>query len=460
MKKYFKISGTILFICGLLFSPYYIVDILNTIKKDNHVHSYREWIVISPAKYWSFGSKKRVCEVCGQTQYGRIWFSVVIHYALLLLGLIIVIFLLRLIKNKYKLFLLSNSYFMNDELYYSTIYGNGIYVITEETLFDPFNSDDHHSKSKVIKNLNTNEMYFAKKIEDRYIEKYREAILHPLPRNIFFWPFDIVLADRRQKKISELSVATKYSDSQLTSEESSRSYVLFPYDGYKHMVNAKIWLERFGKEANWKNKKIMEFIFHFLQIISKINHMGYLYFDFHLSQILIDSSDEIKLNFSHLFFLRDSDETNRKNISNDNYPIETAEPATFQGKNNTLDLQCQNYSLSSFLFYLMFNHWPYDGRLLDEYTDTTTQQHYTKFRQYQKMPVFIFDPEDDQNHLGVFNDEDSILNIWNDCPDMIKSQFIRILQRENAERKGEEYSLSADEWLTIFQESGLSGITT
>ena len=450
-----KIVSFLFFAC-ILFLMYSSVDVVSTIKSNGHIHKYGDWNVNTPARSFRFGEKMRVCEVCGECQYSYVMLPTILYYIFILGGIIALAFLLRFLFKKHGFVRVFKPYYPENSLFFSVIHGGGVYAVVHELFsFDPLNSKDHRSKSLVLKNINTNETYFAKSVERKDTKKYIDLILHSMPVKEVLWPSDVIVNSLKQEKLSEIAVTQNYTDRAINLNGTSEAYVLFPNNGYSHMIDLEMWLQRLGKEANWKNNKIIQFIKNFLAIISDINHNGYLFFDYHFSRILLDSSDKIMINFSHLFFREESADESRKGFPNYTYPIETAEPATFLGHNDILDEQCQNYSLCAFLFYLMFNRWPYDGRLLDEYTDMSLQEHYTKFRQYQSMPVFIFDPEDDQNKLGMFHGEEKLISLWNDCPEQIKTEFTKILRKDNTTRPENYYSLSADEWLSIFSDSGL-----
>ena len=85
---------------------------------------------------------------------------------------------------------------------------------------------------------------------------------------------------------------------------------------------------------------------------------------------------------------------------------------------------------------LFFGQYCYDGRLLTGYVDDSIQKHYVKFRDYHKMPVFIFDPQDQQNALGAFDEERQVIELWEECPKILQELFIMTLSQSNAERNG------------------------
>ena len=102
----------------------------------------------------------------------------------------------------------------------------------------------------------------------------------------------------------------------------------------------------------------------------------------------------------------------------------------------------------------LIGQYAYDGRLLTGYADDTIQTHYVKFRDYHKMPVFIFDPKDDQNALGAFFEEQQVIDLWNELPDALKTLFIQTLSQGNAERTTSVNNPTPSMWLKTFEELG------
>ena len=108
-----------------------------------------------------------------------------------------------------------------------------------------------------------------------------------------------------------------------------------------------------------------------------------------------------------------------------------------------------------FLFFFLFlGQYAYDGRLLTGYADDTIQTHYVKFRDYHKMPVFIFDPTDTQNSLGAFFEEQQVITTWNEIPENLKRLFIRTLRQQNAERTVFVNNPTPSTWLKCFKDLG------
>ena len=70
------------------------------------------------------------------------------------------------------------------------------------------------------------------------------------------------------------------------------------------------------------------------------------------------------------------------------------------------------------------------------------------------MPVFIFDPDDQRNALGAFDEEQQVIALWNALPNPLPQIFAAVLRRENALRETEQDNPTPSMWLRWFQELG------
>lgn len=447
-------------ISGIAVALYFLPEFfyLNTDGNSSaHDHVYGEWQIMKPARFFLFGEKYRVCTECGHSDYSLIVFPTLTHYLNAIGAIIVIVLIIRLLWKSEKIRFRTTPYYSESDLVFSTIHGNGVYELVDEAYFDPLNPKSDHKKSYILRNINTKEEFFAEAIGLQEQNRYAELVMMPVSRKEILWPFDIAVSSRND--LSDISVMTYYSDIPWEDKRKTKAFVLFPVNGYGNMINTETWLRKLSHSANWNNARVMEYIKSLLLIISGLNHAGYLYYDFHMDKVLVDQEDHVMLNFSHLIFSQNPSDDKRVSQDLSRYPIETAEPATYARKNKTLDVQCQNYSLCAYLFRIMFNRWPYDGRLLDYLSDINPQEHYTKYRKYQEMPVFIFDPSDDRNQLGTFTEELALIELWEKCPEIVKEEFIRILCWDNAQRTKEPYSRSADEWLSLLSQAGLIKLT-
>lgn len=347
-----------------------------------------------------------------------------------------------------------------DNLLYSYIYGGGIYRNTGQMVQDPLGGDNGEGRlSPLLRNVITGEEFYMKCIDCTYVFKkiYRKYILNPPNRSHILWPVDMV--DLKDKDIEcSMRVSQDYTDiSTDISMKDGNLGLLFPYGGYPTMISGVRRLQQIDS-LSWKKSEVRKIAFQIISAIEDINRCGYVYEDIHLSRIFFMKNDEVYFNFSRLALAMEDifsdDAIYMCSIKDNEYPVEFADPAVYRGLHKTLDFQAQNYSLTALLFYLFMGQYPYDGRLLTGYTDGSTQQHYIKFRDYIKMPIFIFDPNDRQNALGAFAEEEVVVNLWNELPEQLKTVFISTLKQSNAERTNYSDNPTPSMWLHYFNMVG------
>ncbi len=363
----------------------------------------------------------------------------------------------------------ANKYLLSNDLYYSTVYGGGIYTWDgQEKVQDPLCGDSGESHlSPLLTNIITGELYFMKRIQcnKHLFNSIKRSILNPPDRQYILWPCDMILLSETQENDCSMFVSQEYSEN-ITSinQRKGNCGLLFPYGGYPKMVSGVRKLAQINQrnweksEQNWKNPEIRSMAKQILIAIDNVNRCGYAYEDIHLSRFFFLAEGRVFLNYSNLIYSLTEFATDSSreycSVSVGEYPIEFAEPAYVSGKQKCFDFDSQNYSISALLFYLFFGRYCYDGRLLTGYVDDSEQSHYVKFRDYHKMPVFIFDPNDRQNALGAFDEEQQVVDLWNECPDMVKELFINTLSQQNAERSNTIANPPPSTWLKCFSYVG------
>lgn len=351
----------------------------------------------------------------------------------------------------------ANKYRVPSDLYYSVIYGGGIYEWNGQKVQDPLGGDRGEGRtSPLLTNLITGETFFLKRLPESVRDRFRARVLTP-PRNEHVrWPSDMVHLEEAQRETCSLFVAQEYSPAPAAEQEGVDA-LLFPYGGYPKMVDGLRRLSQV-EAPSWKVQEIRSMAVEIARALESLNRSGYLYADIHLSRIYFSDVGTVYLDFSNLIFsLQDS--VGRRadmvcRVEQGEYPLEFADPALVRGLTPHVDLHSQNYSLCALFFYLFLGRYPYDGRLLTGYMDDTLQRHYVKFRDYHKMPVFIFDPEDTENSLGAFWEEQQVIELWEELPGKLREMFIRTLRRENAERTGAVNNPTPSTWLRCFRELG------
>lgn len=342
------------------------------------------------------------------------------------------------------------------ELYYSSIYGGGIYEWNGELVQDPLSGDrEEGASSPLLTNLLTGEVFFLKRLAAGERARAVEQILAPARNEHILWPSDVVHLNEAQQAACSLFVAREYAPT--PSAREGTDALLFPYGGYPGMTNAQRWLSRI-ESPSWKSEAVRSMAVEIARTLESINRCGYFYADMHLARIYFSGSGRAYFDFSNLVFSMQSSVGPEAGtvcaVTPGEYPIEFADPALVQGTAPHADLHAQNYSLCALFFYLFLGRYPYDGRLLTGYVDDTPQRHYVKFRDYHKMPVFIFDPVDTSNSLGAFWEEQQVIELWRELPGQLRELFVQTLRQENAERRAAVNNPTPSTWLLRFEELG------
>lgn len=339
------------------------------------------------------------------------------------------------------------------DLLYSEVYGRGVYQYTGRYVQNPLGGDDGSNQTApLLENMITKEYYFPKLL-NRCVgsrEHYIRCVLNPPDRKNILWPEDLV--DWRGKSIT----ACKMTVEPIIDKQDCQA-VLFPYGGYPRMTSIARLLER-SDAVNWKNQRIRSVLVQIAEGVEVLNRDHYLYMDFDLNRLFILNEGGMYFDFSGLLLETDTVEAKRSGRWERNWakrlPVEFAEPAIIQGKLEIPDRRSQNYSLAALFFSLMFGRYPYDGSLMDGYSDRTAEEHVRKFQDYHKLPIFIFDPEDTSNQLGDFTHEQEIVRLWEECPDMIRRMLTRALQQASAERCIEDHNPTPGAWIECFRSLG------
>lgn len=342
-------------------------------------------------------------------------------------------------------------YYAPGELYFSAIFGGGIYRRTGEMVPDPLaGGGDAQPTAPLLVSLRTGETFFPKLLGPNSARRCREQILSPAPRAHILWPSDLLHLDPAQRADCGLTVA----GSRPAPESQPADALLFPWGDYPAMVPARRMLDRL-EAVNWRSPQVRRMAVEIVRGLEELNRGGYCYGDIHPSRIRFLDSGGVFFDYSNLVFSLRAPAVDLPQV--EDCPVEFAEPALIQGRIPRADLHTQNYSLCALLFYLFLGRYPYDGRLLTGYLDDTPQQHYVKFRDYHKMPVFIFDPDDTQNSLGAFWEERQVIALWEELPQSLRELFIPTLGRENALRTAPVNNPTPSAWLRAFRELGWCG---
>ena len=355
---------------------------------------------------------------------------------------------------------LKREYYKREDLYFSLLFGGGIYGWDGEYVQDPLCGDNGEGYlSPLLTNVITGEQFYTKRYScspERLASCLEMIRRQPMTDHIL-WPSDIVELKATQQDDCKLFVAQEYiPEPTPVKERHGDKAFLFPYGGYPSAVNGIRKLQQIDG-LNWKNPEVRKIVTEIALAFESINRCGYFYTDIHLSRIYFHDDNSVCLDFSHLIFsIREAVQSSNVlfEVKQEEYPTEFADPSIVRGMRHQMDYHSQNFSLCALFFYLLLGQYPYDGRLLTGYSDDSEQAHYLKFRDYHKMPVFIFDPNDEQNALGAFYEEQQVIDLWDELPNCLKELFINTLRCENAERSVLVNNPTPSTWIRCFQEIG------
>lgn len=350
-----------------------------------------------------------------------------------------------------------NGYLKQEDLIYSRIYGRNRYKFKGESIQNPLGGAGKKGQlTPLLENIITGEQFYCKRIRGTqdYIESYyRAMILNPPAYQNISWPMDMVMMSCEEVEACEVFVESVYCEENKEPNEYVEYVLLFPYIGEIPWKSVAKTLEN-QKEHGWQNPAIRAMALSILQAVESLNRCGYSYHDIHLSRFFLMPDGQVYLEFSPLIYAMDdmaSCATDVCDVTWGAYPLEFADPFIVQRflehKSAKLDMRSQNYSLCALLFYLFFARYAYDGRLLAEDSGSTMYQYYAKFLNYHKMPVFIFDPNDTCNCIGIFDDEQAVIKRWQQCPGELRQLLSDVLIEKNALRKEQSLCPTPSMWL-------------
>lgn len=347
-------------------------------------------------------------------------------------------------------------YLTKDNLLFSAVFGRGLYQWDGKRIAGPLGRSDKDPVSPVITDIATGETYFTMRLagNGNGLTRCQAFIMAPPEEASILWPSDAIYVPKAIADSFRLFVDREYTEVMTPSEQRKGEIVLlFPCGKYPAATDGVSKLGQI-RRPSWKNPEIRRMAAGIVRGLERLNRCGYAYGDMHLSRFFFLEDGSVFLDYSNLIYPLDSSSAYACAPPAGAYPIEFADPAYVRGIQKTLDFNSQNYSLCAMLFYLFFGRCPYDGRLLSGYIDSEAQEHYTKFRDYHKMPVFIFDPTDHQNALGAFRGEQPVINLWRELPEEMKQLFTVTLSEKNALRAGSVRNPPPVTWLRQFWQAG------
>lgn len=333
-------------------------------------------------------------------------------------------------------------YLKKDDLYYSVLYGSGLYFLNSDKVTDPINGEESVSFSNVLFNDVFFSRSFGRKFEKEELEHYKKLVLSPPDIKNMLWPSDIIALGKEQIIDGVEKLDNIYAYDVAREKIRAKDHIfLFSHKNYPNTISLEEYLDileqRYGgglsdrsKWQNYLNTEILSLAKRLVEIIDRLNKEGYLYLDFHPSRIRV-ANNEIYLDFSNLIYDMEDIYYNRAyRPEYEKLPIEFTEPELYTGKKIAIDFKTQNYSLASVLFYLLVGRHAYDGMLRAADIDDSLYNHYIKFEKMSNNPIFIFDDKDRANHPGHEAKDEALLKRWNTYPEAMRNMFTMALSRK------------------------------
>lgn len=348
------------------------------------------------------------------------------------------------------------------ERYDSELYGEAVYEQAGSTK-DPIPGGDltgGGGQSPVLRNWQTGERLFLRRLElkDRWIKSaYFRRVVEPPRTDRVLWPVDLLaLPD------SLIASCTLFVDHEYTARptppraRTERYAVALPFPKDRCITGGIAEIARLQRQG-WKNPRAREIVVQLARALADLNREGYLYQDFYPSRLCFGDGGRLFLDYSNLACpyqeKPDGADALLCRPGERNYPVEFADPSVIRGQVHELNFRSQNFSLCAMLFYLLMGRYAYDGSLLNGYPDNDPDNHYIKFRDYHKMPVFIFDPENRSNAIGTFEEERKTVALWEEAPEELRGWFLHALCRPPSSANPAE-SPSPENWLALFRHLG------
>lgn len=342
-------------------------------------------------------------------------------------------------------------YLKKDDLYYSVLYGSGVYSLCVDGTQDPITGERSAEFFNVLHQESFFSRAFGRSLQKEEFDNYKRLVLSvPDIKNIL-WPKDLVAVGKEQAVGGVVKLDNVYAYDSVRERVTARDYVLL-FDERSRVVSTGLdkYLEeleqRYGgglsdrsEWQNYRNPEILSLARTLVATIDKLNREGYLYLDFHPSRLRIINK-EVYLDFSNLIY--DMENIYRGRVCKPVYeklPIEFIEPELYNDKKRNIDFAAQNYSLASVLFYLLVGRHAYDGMLRAQDIDDSLYNHYIKFGNMCLSPIFIFDEQDRANHPGHEARDEALLKRWEAYPKELRYMFTKALARKVEYKKEISY---------------------
>lgn len=268
-------------------------------------------------------------------------------------------------------------------------------------------------------------------------EQWRHVVEYPADITSFLWPLDIV----------------RYYDG-----KDQRLGMVFRHRNFPKMLPIRYFLYQ-DDGLDWRREPVQKFVRNFLQAMVRLHKSGYAYLNFNMEHILYDPKTmDLLFDFTSSVMPVDLRHVRRsREVPFTEMALEFLPPWLALDQPNQMDLVCEYYSIAAMLFRVMVGRMPYQGRLMDGHgnmmnlqMDTDAIVHRRMFEVYLQHPRFIFDPEEKENTIGLFENEKKYKERWRALPEAVQAMFQRVLSQKNVQASNwERKYYSAETWLEV-----------
>lgn len=302
---------------------------------------------------------------------------------------------------------------------FSLCSGHNFYIPCGEQEYKIFGKD-----KVVIEHVKTGEYFYISKFPTNAAEAFdlnaiTQLIRKPAARKNHIWPVDIVA---------------------LEDGEEAQNALVFPLRSLPAYNNFSALLTN-DMNMGWDRPWVQKFSKSFLDACGSFADSGYAYHEFSYGNMFYDKETfEVMFDFSFSAHKADGLFDGRKvpaeRITSDFADTFYYTPESAQ----KMDLASDFYSVAVILFKLLIGRLPYQGAVMEHEPNHTPQEHLNWLKVYHKNPYFIFDENDDINHIGGetgFAKDEIFVDRWNNLPERLKQMFCDVFRTENVLRKSE-----------------------
>ena len=192
---------------------------------------------------------------------------------------------------------------------------------------------------------------------------------------------------------------------------------------------------------DWRKNNIQYLSVNFLDVCESLHSAGYAYHCFDLNRMYYNPKNmSVRFDFSLSLSRTHGELYKTETIQKDDVAIEMLPPWHKPFESHDMSLADDYYSITAMLFRLMIGRMPYQGRMMDgagdmmnALRDTDELNHSIMFEQYLSQPIFIFDPDNNINMIGLLTNEQIFIDRWNTLPAKVQDMFLKVLCQKNVE---------------------------